>query len=218
MINNKLIIAHRGASAYKMMNTIAAFKEAIEMKADMIEFDVRKTKDNIIILFHDDKINNLKVCELKFKEITKIRADIPRLNQSLRILKNRIKIDVHLKEEHYEQEVIKIILQNYMEKDVIICSEFPGSLKRVKEINEKIKTGLIMGFNVKNILIFPKEKFINYLMPRWQLVNVFFLANAKKYNKKIFPWVVNNKKLAKRLLKKDIIAGIITNIPDLMQN
>ena len=49
----KLIIAHRGASAYAPENTLGAFKAAIEMGADMIEFDVRKTKDNVLVLNHN---------------------------------------------------------------------------------------------------------------------------------------------------------------------
>lgn len=226
MVNSRLIIAHRGASAYEKMNTIAAFKKAIEMKADMIEFDVRKTKDNKIIIFHDSRINNAKISELKFKRLIKIKKDIPKLEEALKILKNKTKIDVHLKEEGYEKEAIKIILKYFKEKDIVICSEFPDSLKRTKEINEKIRTGLILNYNLKNFLTsfgtFSKKEIFDceadYIMPKWQLVNILFLTRAERFKIKVFPWVVNDKKLAERFLKKDIIGGIVTDIPDLMQD
>jgi len=48
-----LIIGHKGASAIAPENTLKAFKKAIELKADMVEFDIHKTKDGEIVIIHD---------------------------------------------------------------------------------------------------------------------------------------------------------------------
>ena len=40
----KLVIAHRGASSMARENTLEAFQKAIDLRADMIEFDVRRTR------------------------------------------------------------------------------------------------------------------------------------------------------------------------------
>jgi len=45
-----LVIAHRGASAYAPENTIPAFQKAIELGADMIEFDIMPSKDGKIMV------------------------------------------------------------------------------------------------------------------------------------------------------------------------
>lgn len=72
-----LIIAHRGSSALAPENTFAAFQRAIEDAADGIEFDVRLTKDNVPVIFHDAtlkriaKIND-RISDLTFKELEKI--------------------------------------------------------------------------------------------------------------------------------------------------
>ncbi|NBC02187.1 MAG: hypothetical protein GVY20_00630, partial [Bacteroidetes bacterium] len=50
-----LVIAHRGASKYAPENTMAAFKLAHKMKADMIELDVQLSKDGMPVVFHDAK-------------------------------------------------------------------------------------------------------------------------------------------------------------------
>ena len=47
------IIAHRGASNIAPENTLKAFKKAIELKADYIEFDIHQSKDGEIIIIHD---------------------------------------------------------------------------------------------------------------------------------------------------------------------
>ena len=51
------ICAHRGAMETHPENTIAAFEEAIRLGAQMIEFDVRLTKDNIPVVIHDDTVD-----------------------------------------------------------------------------------------------------------------------------------------------------------------
>lgn len=218
MINKKLIIAHRGACFYKNENSISAFSKAIKMKADMIEFDVRKTLDNKIIVIHNGKVKGGKDYTLSYAEIDKrLQHRVPILEEVLKFLKGKIKINIHLKEKDYEKEVIKIILKYFKEKDVLISSEFLDSLRKIKENHPKIKTGLVMNFNIKNIFIFPKEKIFDYLIPRWQLINPFFIRKARKYNKPMIPWTINNKRLAQRLLKNEMIVGILTDRPDLMK-
>lgn len=50
------VIAHRGASGYAPENTLAAFTEAHRRGANWVEFDVKLSKDNILIVFHDDDL------------------------------------------------------------------------------------------------------------------------------------------------------------------
>ncbi|MFX1329560.1 MAG: glycerophosphodiester phosphodiesterase, partial [Promethearchaeota archaeon] len=56
MNKNILIIAHRGANSIAPENTLKAFQKAIELGADMIEFDVRKTLDDRIVISHDNSL------------------------------------------------------------------------------------------------------------------------------------------------------------------
>ncbi|MDE0737456.1 MAG: glycerophosphodiester phosphodiesterase family protein [Pirellulaceae bacterium] len=51
------ICAHRGASNTHPENTIPAFREAIRLGAQMIEFDVAISKDGQLVLMHDDTID-----------------------------------------------------------------------------------------------------------------------------------------------------------------
>lgn len=64
-----MVVAHRGASGHAPENTLLAFQKAIDMGADCIETDIRRTKDGIIVLFHDEKINGKKVNEITFEEL-----------------------------------------------------------------------------------------------------------------------------------------------------
>ena len=47
------VIAHRGASVAERENTVAAFAAAVEMGADMVELDARRSSDGVIVVHHD---------------------------------------------------------------------------------------------------------------------------------------------------------------------
>ena len=51
-----LTIAHRGASAYAPENTLTAIRQAVELGAGMVEVDVRRTRDGVLVLLHDAEL------------------------------------------------------------------------------------------------------------------------------------------------------------------
>ena len=86
-MKNFVVIAHRGASGYAPEHTFAAYKMAMEMGADYIEFDLQQTKDGVLICLHDetlDRTTNVKdvfakresyyVSEFTIDEIKKLDA------------------------------------------------------------------------------------------------------------------------------------------------
>src|SRR6185295_1303429 len=72
-----LIIGHRGASAVAPENTMAAFREAIAVGADGIEFDVRLASDGVPVVIHDSTLRrtgglNQRVADLSSQELSKV--------------------------------------------------------------------------------------------------------------------------------------------------
>jgi glycerophosphoryl diester phosphodiesterase len=226
MIDNKLIIAHRGASGYEKENTISSFKKALELKSDMIEFDLRKTKDGKIIVFHDEKIGKKYIRNMDYNEVKKdSMCEVPLFIQVLKILKGKIFLDIHIKEDGYQDEIIKLAKKYFKNNQIVICSEIPRVIKSIKEKNPEIKTGIVIEVKYRDFYkvpfgYFPRKKIIfsnaDYIMPPWQIINKVFLFKAKKLNKDIFPWTINRMNLAKKLMKNDLVKGIISDIPDIM--
>ena len=57
-------IGHRGASGHERENTIAAFRRAAELGAEMWELDTQLTKDGVVVVSHDDAfMNNLALTD-----------------------------------------------------------------------------------------------------------------------------------------------------------
>jgi glycerophosphoryl diester phosphodiesterase len=65
-----LRVGHRGARAYAPENTLASFKKALELGVDAVELDVRKTKDNQIVVIHDADVKRTTDGEGLVNELT----------------------------------------------------------------------------------------------------------------------------------------------------
>jgi glycerophosphoryl diester phosphodiesterase len=225
-----LIIAHRGAPAFARENTIESFQKAVELGADMIEFDVRRTKDHVLIAHHDELMEGKPIRDLAYEEIRKIALhqgfSLTTLEEVLQCTKEQIKLDVELKEEGYEKDVVDL-LSRYFQKDQFVVTSFQDScVRRIKENDPEIKAGLILGISRPRNLIstrlsefFPirrwKEAKADLLVPNWELLKFGFLARMKRRNIPVFVWTVNDEKMIRKLLHDERVVSIITDRPDL---
>src|SRR4051812_18631990 len=53
------VICHRGSSEHAHENTLEAFRATFELGADGNEFDIRLTRDGVLVVFHDDMLDRL---------------------------------------------------------------------------------------------------------------------------------------------------------------
>ncbi len=222
----KTIIAHRGASQYFPENTIEAFEKAIEIGADMIEFDVRKTKDNKFVIQHDEFIQNISIRELTHKDIKGIKSNILLLEEALDCLKGRTLVDIEIKEEGDEKEIIDLVLKCFGNKGLVITSFNDNSVKFIKENYPELKVGLLLGKEKpKNVVLvrfselFPANRLRNtkadFLAPHSRLLKFGFLQRANKSRIPLFVWGIKDKKAIISLLKKDgVEALIVDNLDD----
>ena len=229
-LTEKLIIAHRGAPDYAKENTIESFEKAMTLGADMIEFDMRRTRDNVLIAYHDEMIQGYSTKGLTYEEIGQMARnqgfDIPTVEEVLEWSRGKIKLDVELKEEGYEKEIVELLIK-YFEEDQFVITSFNGaSLRVVKERYPDIRTGLILGRGIPSYPIltrlqefFPMKRCnkakADFLVVHWKLLRFDFLERAKKNNRPVFVWTVNDKEMMSRLLQDRRVCAIITDKPDL---
>ena len=106
----RLVVAHRGSSAREAENTIPAFEAAIEDGADVVEFDVRMTADDVAVVMHDPDVSRTTdgsglVRDLDLIEIKRLRiatadggeTEVPTLDEALSCLTGRAAVDVEIK-------------------------------------------------------------------------------------------------------------------------
>ena len=148
------ICAHRGANETHPENTLAAFREAVRLGAQMIEFDVQITKDKQLVIMHDksvDRTTNGKglVSDLTLSEIKKLDAGswkslqfkgekVPTLEEALAVFPRNIWLNVHLKgNKELGRMTAKVMLsEGRAHQGVIACGKEAAS--GVKSVSSKI--------------------------------------------------------------------------------
>ena len=220
-----LIIAHRGASAYAHQNTLEAFHIAMEMGADMIEFDVRRTGDDVLIVCHDDNIRGTIIKDVPYNEIHGIALEagyiVPTLEEALEFTKGKIRLDIELKEEGYAERVAEIAMGHMEAGDFVITSSMDSTVKAIKNRHPDIRTGLVLGSRPLLRLpgsLFPEKRIrstgADILAVDRELLKLGFMRTARNLNLPVYVWTVNDRNLMGRLLSTRGVAGIFTDKPD----
>lgn len=217
-------IGHRGAKGLEPENTIKSFKKAISLGVDAVEFDVRKTKDGKLVVFHDKKVDKLTegkglIKDLTLTEIKKINVggeEILTLTEALDFIDKKVKkIVVELKEAGFEKEVLKEIKKRKLEDRVIVVSFLEDALKKVRKLNKKIETGLIYVSH-KNPIKAVLSLGANYLVAFYRFVHTRDVEKAHDNDLKMIVWTINKKEKVEEYEKKGV-DGIASDFPDILE-
>ncbi|MBI4430891.1 MAG: glycerophosphodiester phosphodiesterase [Candidatus Omnitrophica bacterium] len=226
-----LVIAHRGCHTFAPENTIASFKAALEKGADMVELDVRLTRDNIPVIFHDRKFrdasgrshitarlteNQLRGVQLKYPGSNSVSSDylIPTLDEVQDRILPDLALNIELKPDlrrgdKLVVEVLKRIPHRHQSK--IIFSSFSKTiLRKLWSRNPKLKLGYLFRSNPEQALKWAKRHHCFSVHPNIDVCSESFVGSAQASGLKVIVWTVNDKRTAWRLLNWEVF-GIITD-------
>ena len=204
------ITAHRGDSIKALENTIPAFEKAIESGADWIELDVKETRDNVPVVFHDSSLKRLMgqdgtIREMTLEEIKKLHpaasmgpgynnVKIPTLEETLDTCKGRIKLNIEIKEEGTEssdftERVIQLIRDKGMTDQCMITSFCYTVLEKVKAVEPSLKTGYIRSKDIEDFSQYPAA---DQYMLSIELIRKDRVDQIHSLGKKVTAWTVND--------------------------
>lgn len=160
MVINMIIYSHRGENKFAPENTLYSFYLCEYFNDDGIEFDIRKTKDNVIVIIHDATINRTTnkvgfVRDYTFDKLSNINfgskekyEPILSLDEFLRFFSNKnILLYIEIKEDGYEEDILNII-NRYLTKNIILISFNYNILKKIRRVDDKIAIGwLVFDYN-----------------------------------------------------------------------
>jgi glycerophosphoryl diester phosphodiesterase len=177
-----LFIGHRGTRVSFDENTIGAFIAAIKAGANYIEFDVRKTRDGNLIIFHDDTLNRMtknsgKIEDLALSRIRNLRTykqkeSIPQLKEILMNFKDRVNFMIELKSKGIQQKVIGIIKKKNLINQSTISGRDYKSLIQLKTENPEIQ----ICYNITKGEGLTLEDFLSYNIKRTDISHLAMIS------------------------------------------
>ena len=211
------IFGHRGLPRIYKENTFSGINKANEY-CDFVEIDIRLTKDNNLILFHDPNIGDDLI-----KDLTLAELEILLNGESLEdcVLMSRDQLDgktnFEIKTDTLDDSEVDILFQKMLsifEPEDIVSSFNWKAIQSFKNL-----------FNCNYGIIFDKEEDLFeaqalsnhdeelFFMTHFSLIDSRNFALPK--NKTVL-WTVNNEDDFQRYMDMEIY-GIVTDIPDTMQ-
>ena len=162
------VIGHRGAKAYAPENTIASIETAADLGVEWVELDVKLTKDNVPIIFHDEELDRTTngtglVAQTNYEDLRDLDAGswfgdsfasvrIPTLEEAVDILlKHNLGLNLEIKPcPGREKETAEVALDHlslyWDDRDTLLISSFQHvSLEAAMDLAPDYARGLLIG-------------------------------------------------------------------------
>ncbi len=224
-------VGHRGAAAYAPENTLASFAEAIACKADMIEFDIRRTLDRVLIVHHDRAIvtpsgRQRAISHMTYAELLSAAEArgfaLATFEEVLRSFGPRIPMNIEVKVGGFERDIIDLLHQYPPSFEPTISSFLPWVVARIKRFDKRLKTGLVLGqerLMKVNILAPSVVKRLIWALGigamhlQKSIITQDVVSRLSGFGLTVFVWTVDDPSEMRRFIKMGV-DGIITNRPD----
>jgi glycerophosphoryl diester phosphodiesterase len=197
-----LIIAHRGASAYAQENTLNAFDLAFKFGATWLETDIQRSKDGVLVLYHDYILKNgkkIKNCNYNYLK----KFNVPTLADLLKITPEKFTLNLEIKNDdniypNIEKQILaELNLAKNIKKEQILISSFDiSTLQKIRALDSKINIGVLTrNFEVK-IPLSLKAKSVNISAKR---VTKNIIKICHENGLKVLVYTVNDLQIYRKL-------------------
>ena len=228
-----LIIAHRGASAHAPENTKAAILKALTMKVDGIELDVQLTRDERLVIFHDERLERTTtghgvLSHQRYQDLTRLDSGswfAPRFtgerillaSQALRLITPLCLANLELKPTPRAKALIRQMVRclrwTRSLNRVLVSSFDPSLLASLKAAQPRIAVALLCRQNPKQAFRHARALGCVAIHPHTSLMNPAFIAQAHAADMRVHVWTVDRADEATQLLGMNV-DGLFTNTPD----
>jgi glycerophosphoryl diester phosphodiesterase len=237
-----LIIAHRGDSAHRPENTLAAFASALELGAELVEMDIQLSRDGAVVVIHDASVDRTtdgsgRVSELDLAALRRLCAGyplrfgntfsgerIPTLAEVLGLLRDRARAMIEIKSDSVtddaeggiEAVTVAEVRRAKMEKDVALISFDRRALLRCRELAPEIARGHVFDRGLPgDFLAGAREAACEVVMPHKRLLSDELRDRAREAAIKVATWVVDEPEELAGLARFDLF-GIGSNRPGVL--
>ncbi|MBE6669091.1 MAG: MBL fold metallo-hydrolase [Ruminococcaceae bacterium] len=218
--------AHRGASEYLPENTLLSFYTGIFMGANGIETDIRKTKDGVLVLFHDNTlervmgesgdVESLTLEELRSFNISKngYTDKIVTLEDFLEKFAFRdITFAIELKGSDVERETADLLRKYNMKAKTVVTSFKLEYIRKFREYAPEFSTGhLIKEISAEEINAL-KELSVNEICPRASLLTKENVRMLHREGFRVRAWGVGDEETMRHVAQCGA-DGMTVNFPD----
>lgn len=217
-----LVIAHRGASALEVENSLAAFRRATLLAADAVELDIHATRDGVLVVHHDAMIDGHSIPDAPFDALAQLRLPngepIPTLTDALEAIgKDMITfIEVKTLPPEHDDELFRAIDGAPHPSRCHVHGFDHRIVHRLLQERPRLVGGVLSSSYPVHPLIQLSDVGATELWQERSLVDPELVAAMHEAGCRVYAWTVEDPDLACRLAAWGV-DGICTNQPDVLR-
>lgn len=149
-----LRIGHRGAAGHALENTLAAIQKGIALGVDIVEIDVRRTADDVLVVLHDRTVNRTtngrgRIDHLCLQDVKSLKAEsgegIPTLQEALKVAAGRTGLILELKVTGVARQTVESVHAAEFKDPVIYASFLHDELTHVRAADPEASLMVLFG-------------------------------------------------------------------------
>jgi glycerophosphoryl diester phosphodiesterase len=216
------IVGHRGARGLAHENTILSLKKALEHHLDEIEFDLRVTKDEIVVLHHDPEIidadsQKMSIADHDYKELLLHMPDLATFDQALIEINRKVPMLIEVKPGVDINPVVAIIDKFLADKgkttDLVLASFSQKTLLELHTALPQIKKAVNESWSGTRAAYRAKALGTNRVSMNQRWLWRGFIGPVSRRGWELYAYTLNNPKKARRWAKYGL-SGAITDFPE----
>lgn len=221
--------AHRGASDYAPENTLSSFYLGLLQGANGIETDIQKTKDGVLVLFHDSTVDRIsngtgQVCDFTLAELKELEIygnstcgfydRIITLEEFLdKFAAYDIQFAIELKGPGVEEGTLRMIEKyGILEKTTFTSFKF-DYIKKIKELNPNARVGWLTSRTDPEMMDELHSIGGEEIAPKAELVTEELMNTWREAGFGVRAWGLRNVELMKKMCAFQV-DGMTVNFPD----
>ena len=225
------ISAHRGGSEQVRPESYEAFQRSVGCGAEYVEFDIRRTRDNVLVVFHDTRCptSGRLVADLEYNELCNLVSyRVPRVDDVMQLLAGKAIGHLDLKESGYEEEVIKLAIDVFGDEFVATTLE-DESVFRIKQTFPRVLTALSLGrdltgvprrkwYGARRSELFPIRRLracgADWVAVNYMLARIGVLKQCAHHGINAMVWTVDADRLIDKFVTDPRVTVLVTNRPE----
>lgn len=216
------IIGHRGARGLAPENTIASLQKALEHHVDELEFDLRVTKDGVVILHHDRDLtdqqgNKHRITDCTYEDLLARKPDLPNFDEVLDTIGHAVPLCIEVKHFEPTAPVVKIIKQRlakgWKPEYFLLGSKSQKTLREFHAALPEIEKVVIEPFSGVRAVRRAREVSTKRLSMQQLWMWSGFVKAMSRGGWQLYGYAMNDPKKAVKWARYGL-AGVITDYPD----
>jgi glycerophosphoryl diester phosphodiesterase len=225
-MNFPLVIAHRGDPSAAPENSKEAIHRALSYPADMIEVDIRKSRDNMLYVMHDknalrtagenidiEKSTSVAIARIKLKN----GEPVPTLTDLIKIVSGKAGLNLEIKSDGAGLLTAEYLASSDYQGYVLVSSFKEDEILAVRHVLPTLPTSLIFDVFTPHDVASYSEKGYKIISLRKMTVSEKLVERCHEKGIQVYVWTVDDEDEMEKMIFWNV-DGIYSNKPGVLKN